>query len=114
MPPGQNLIDRLGTGKHSLRMDALLSRFVLFAGGMIGHMILTLTKSDVQPDFIQARSATDEGACPRRAGFRLNKARLPFSGRPTPRFASSRRDPGPPPILFPQWHLRCWFQVRKG
>jgi hypothetical protein len=43
----------LGTGKHSLRMDALQSGFVRFAGGMIGHMILTLTRSAVQPDFIQ-------------------------------------------------------------
>ena len=31
----------LGAGKHSLRMEALLRRFVWLAGGMIGHINLT-------------------------------------------------------------------------
>jgi hypothetical protein len=37
----------LGTGKHSLHMDALLCRLVWLAGGMIGHMFLTHKRRDV-------------------------------------------------------------------
>ena len=61
----------LGTGKHSLRVDALLSRFVWFAGGMIGHMILTLTEKRCTTGFYTSSTVTEEGACPRRAGSRL-------------------------------------------
>jgi hypothetical protein len=54
----------LGTGKHPLHMDTLLGRFVWLAGGMIGHMILTQKRRDVQPDFIQAGLSAGRGACP--------------------------------------------------
>ena len=42
----------LGTGKHSLHMDALQCRFVWLVGGMIGHRILMHTRRDLQQDFI--------------------------------------------------------------
>jgi len=54
----------LGTGKHSLHMEALLCRFVWLAGGMIGHMILMHKRRDVQPDFIQAGLSAGRDACP--------------------------------------------------
>jgi autotransporter translocation and assembly factor TamB len=62
----------LGTGKHPLHMDALLYRLVGLAGGMIGHMILTHKRRDVQPDFIQAGLSAGRGRLPFRAGPRLN------------------------------------------
>ena len=54
----------LGTGKHSLHMEALLCRFVWLAGGMIGHMILMHKRRDVQLDFIQAGLSAGRDACP--------------------------------------------------
>ena len=42
----------LGTGKHSLRMDALLDRVGWLAGGLIEHIILMHTRCGVQPDSI--------------------------------------------------------------
>jgi len=45
----------LGTGKHPLRMDALLRRFVQrLAGGMIRHMIPDAQGETYKTDFIQA------------------------------------------------------------
>ena len=45
----------LGAGKHPLRMNALLRRFVEWlAGGMIGHTIPDAHGKANQTDFIQA------------------------------------------------------------
>ena len=51
----------LGTGKHPLRMDALLRRFVQrLAGGMIGHMIPDAHGKTYKTDFIQAGEGAGE------------------------------------------------------
>jgi hypothetical protein len=103
----------LGTGKHPLRMDALLRRFVQrLAGGMIGHTIPNAQRKDVQTDFIQAGLSAGERCLPLRAGARLNRVRLSFSGRlamPSPRVV----------MLRGRWFVRLRFRfggrvLRRG
>jgi hypothetical protein len=84
-----------GTSKHTLHMDALLYRLVGLAGGMIGHMILTHKRRDVQPDFIQAGLSAECGGCPSGQDLDGTGFRLSFSRCPLPRFAAHRRAPWP-------------------
>jgi hypothetical protein len=71
----------LGAGKHPLCMDALLRRSVQWlAGGIIRHMIPNphgKTYKRILYKLVERR-----GRClPLRAGARLNRVRLSFSGR---------------------------------
>jgi hypothetical protein len=63
----------LGTGKHSLCMEALLCRFVWLAGGMIGHMILTQEERRT-PGFYTSWLKCRTKSLPISAGSQFNPA----------------------------------------